>query len=244
MKKIDWYESWFSSSYYKLLYAERNEQEAEDFINALLAYLQPKKGSKMLDIACGEGRFSIQLEERGFDVTGIDLSDASISKAKKHENEHLHFHVHDMRYPFYINHFDYSFNFFTSFGYFGNDADNIMAARSFAKGLKKGGTLVIDYLNPQYIIDNLVSEEIVNKNGHTFDIKRKVESGFIIKEITINDAHGETHHFDERVSAFELADFIRIFDAAEMRLTDTFGNYTLDDYDHKTSPRQIMIFKK
>src|SRR3989442_1504176 len=118
MPESDWFERWFSSPYYRILYQHRDELEAEEFVGHLVEYLQPLPESRMVDIACGEGRFSIELAERGFDETGIDLSHTSIEIAKAHESEHVRFFVHDMRMPFYINYFDYAFNFFTSFGYF------------------------------------------------------------------------------------------------------------------------------
>ena len=110
MEQADWFENWFGSPYYKILYQNRDELEAQAFVEKLLDYLQPLPGSYMLDIACGEGRFAIQLAEHGYDVTGIDLSHNSIEKAKAHEDEHMRFFVHDMRFPFYINYFDYAFN--------------------------------------------------------------------------------------------------------------------------------------
>src|SRR5690606_21720625 len=130
-EQVDWFESWFGSPYYHILYEHRDELEAQAFVEELINYLQPLPKSSMADIACGEGRYSIQLAEYGFDVVGIDLSHASIEKAKKHEKENLRFFVHDMRFPFYINYFDYVFNFFTSFGYFASQRDHLMAAKSF-----------------------------------------------------------------------------------------------------------------
>ena len=81
-------------------------------------HLQPGPVTAMLDVACGKGRHSRFLAEKGYDVTGIDLSEYSIGEALKYEAENLHFYRHDMRLPFWINYFDYAFNFFTSFGYF------------------------------------------------------------------------------------------------------------------------------
>lgn len=244
MKKKDWYENWFSSAYYPILYDKRDESEAERFVNALVKHLTPPKGSKMLDIACGEGRFAFQLEEHGFDVTGIDLSYKSILKAKEQENDRLHFYVHDMRFPFYINYFDFAFNFFTSFGYFGTERDNMMAAKSFATGLKKGGTLVVDYLNADYIIRNLVPEQTIQKEDYTFHITKTVKDGRIIKDIRFNTPEGDPLHYAERVAAFNLKDFERIFNNAGLTLTKTFGNYQLEPFDELTSPRLIMTFKK
>ena len=77
-----WFKDWFNSPYYHQLYFKRDEAEAKKFINKLIEYLQPAKGSLMLDIACGRGRHSRILAAMGFDVTGIDLAAESIKEAK------------------------------------------------------------------------------------------------------------------------------------------------------------------
>ena len=112
-----WFETWFNTHYYHILYQNRNDKEAQAFIDNLLAYLSPSKNAKILDLACGKGRHARFIAEKGFDVTGIDLATDSIAAAKKHEHKHLHFQVHDMRETFAENEFDYVFNFFTSFGF-------------------------------------------------------------------------------------------------------------------------------
>ncbi|MCW3120656.1 MAG: methyltransferase type 11 [Flavipsychrobacter sp.] len=241
---MDWYENWFGSQFYKILYQNRDEFEAQEFVENLLGYLKPRPQSTMLDIACGEGRFARQLAEHGFDVTGIDLSNESIETANTFESNNLRFFVQDMRLPFYINYFDYAFNFFTSFGYFTHDRDHALAARSFAAALKKDGILVIDYLNPEYVLANFVPEEVITRDTHTFNIKRKIERKHIIKEISFLDAAKQERRYTESVAAFSLADFIKMFKSTDMSLVNTFGDYQLRPYHPIDSPRLIMIFKK
>jgi len=86
-----WFKEWFNSPYYHQLYFSRDEQEAAAFIHLLLERLQPPPGCLMLDVACGRGRHSKMLATEGYDVTGIDLSPASIEFAKQFESDHLHF---------------------------------------------------------------------------------------------------------------------------------------------------------
>src|SRR6185437_2735974 len=100
MEHTDWFENWFGSPFYKILYQNRDNLEAQAFVENLINYFKPLPNSRMLDIACGEGRYAVQLAEKGYDVTGIDLSRSSIEKAKTCENDHLHFYVQDMRFPF------------------------------------------------------------------------------------------------------------------------------------------------
>ncbi len=241
--QVDWFESWFGSPYYPILYQNRDQAEAQVFVENLIAFLHPAAGSKMLDIACGEGRFAIQLAAHGFDVTGIDLSYASIEKALHHEAENLHFLVHDMRYPFYIRYFDFAFNFFTSFGYFATQRDNETAAKSFAKALKKEGTLVMDYLNKIPAVNALVAEEMIDKGTLKFHIRRELKDGHFLKHIQFVDTAGRERHFTESVAAFELPDFIRMFEATGLKLEHTFGDYQLNAYNPENSPRMIMVFK-
>src|SRR5688572_11147253 len=101
----DWYKDWFNSAFYHKLYFERDEAEAEAFIDRLLQHLSLPAGSRILDVACGKGRHSKYLSEKGLDVTGIDISFDSIMEAKTFENDHLHFYQHDMRLPAWINYF-------------------------------------------------------------------------------------------------------------------------------------------
>lgn len=243
-EQVDWYESWFGSPYYPILYRDRDIEEARKFIVNLIDYLQPLPGSKMADIACGEGRFAIQLAQYGYDVTGIDLAYESIRKAKKHEADNLHFLVHDMRFPFYINYFDYAFNFFTSFGYFHSERDHNMAAKSFARCLKKSGLLVIDYINKENALANMVAKDTVERDEFTFHISKKLENNHFIKHIRFRDENGMDREFTETVAAFTLRDFMTMFKDAGLSPVATFGDYQLNNYNPQESPRMIMIFKK
>jgi SAM-dependent methyltransferase len=240
----EWFEHWFDSRFYPLLYDHRDTDEAALFVRQLAQRLEMEEGSKVADIACGEGRFAAQINALGHKVIGIDLSERSISRAKLLEQNDLHFYVHDMRFPFYINYFDYAFNFFTSFGYFETARDNRMAAHAFAACLKDGGTLVIDYLNSHYIQQRLVAHERIEKGGILFDINRYVSNRKIVKDISIVDEQGQPHHFQERVSAFNLQDFVQLFEHEGLRITQLFGDYQLNPFQVEDSPRLIMVFRK
>jgi len=244
MEHTDWFKSWFGSLYYNILYEKHDDLEAQAFVENLINYLQPLPNSRMLDIACGTGRFATQLAEYGYDVTGIDISQASIEKAKTMEHENLQFFVHDMRFPFYINYFNYAFNFFTSFDYFEHNRDHLMAAKSFAAGLTKEGILVIDYLNKEKVLLNLVPEETIEREGYEFHIKRVFQRNHIYKNIEFTDAEGQKRNYRESVAAFSLADFIQMFKIAGLSLIGIFGDYKLNTYHPMDSPRMIMVFKK
>lgn len=238
-----WYQNWFNSPYYHILYHQRDHEEAEFFIDNLCKHLQPAPESRMLDIACGKGRHSIYLNKKGYDVTGIDLSFSSIKHAKQFENDKLRFFQHDMRNLLFINYFDFALNLFTSFGYFESDRDNINALKSFRKSLKKDGILVLDYFNSEKIITNLTEREVKTIEGIDFNISKKVTDGRIIKSIGFEHKNRQ-HIFKEDVRAFSLSDFEKMFELSGFKINEYFGNYSLSQFDGKQSDRLIFICSK
>ncbi|WP_299885801.1 bifunctional 2-polyprenyl-6-hydroxyphenol methylase/3-demethylubiquinol 3-O-methyltransferase UbiG [uncultured Lacinutrix sp.] len=236
-----WYASWFDTPFYHILYKDRDYAEAENFMTNLTNYLNIPEHGKILDLACGKGRHSVYLNTLGYNVTGVDLSENSITHAKQFENNNLHFKVHNMCKPF-PDQFDAVFNLFTSFGYFDNLEDNLNTIKAIKADLNDTGFGVIDFMNSEYIIDNLVAEDIKTVEGINFHQKRRVENGFIIKDISF-ETQGKTYNFQERVRAFTLQDFETLFEQAGVHLIDVFGDYKLSKYIKKQSERLILIFK-
>ena len=238
-----WFQNWFNSPYYHILYHQRDDEEAEFFIDNLCSFLQPSPESRLLDIACGRGRHSVYLNKKGYDVTGIDLSFSSVKYAKQFENDRLHFYVHDMRYLFYINYFDIAFNLFTSFGYFETEKDHVNSLKTFRKSLKKDGLLVLDYFNSEKIIRHLNHQEIKKVDGIDFNINKKVMDGKIIKSIVFEHKNKD-YAFKEEVKAFSFTDFERMFVSSGFEIVNHFGSYNLEEFDPLKSDRLIFICKK
>jgi SAM-dependent methyltransferase len=207
--------------------------------------LQPSPGSSILDLGCGNGRHSKYLAKKGFNVTGIDLSSSSIRNATKWENELLRFYRQDMRTPFGKNKFDYVFNFFTSFGYFNDAADDDKVVANISAALKDDGLLVMDYINSIYAGKNLKASEKKEIDGIVYEIKRSSNEKYFFKTIIIENMgpHGP-YEFTEQVKKYSLADFDHLFRKHGLRIEQVFGDYDLNEYDPEMSPRLILIVKK
>jgi SAM-dependent methyltransferase len=239
-----WFESWFDSPYYHLLYGNRDEVEAERFIDVLSDFLKPEKGAFALDLACGKGRHSIALHKKGFEVTGIDLSEHNIAEAKKSEENGLTFFVHDMRRPFMVNYFDYTFNLFTSFGYFSSHRENAAVLSAVKSGLKKNGVLVIDFLNAT-LVKKMVSEKKegdLKAGGICFHWKKRIEKEAVVKDISF-DADAKHYAFTEKVQLLSLKDFEKLMEPY-FSIEHIFGDYKLGKFDEQVSPRLILIARK
>lgn len=239
----NWFEDWFDSPYYHLLYQNRDFNEAELFIGNLTRFLKLKQGSEVMDLACGKGRHACVLNKLGFKVVGVDLAAKSIEAARDHENENLHFFVHDMREVLTGYRFDAIFNLFTSFGYFEEETQNEQVLNAVNQMLAPKGLLVIDFMNAQKVIRNLVAHEQKSCTQVSFDLKRTFNGTHILKHIRF-EVEGKTFEFEERVQALGLDQFQRLLTTCGFELLHSFGSYQLEAFDAGNSDRLILIAAK
>ncbi|MGV8946664.1 MAG: class I SAM-dependent methyltransferase [Lutibacter sp.] len=240
-KNKDWFASWFNTSYYHILYKNRDYSEGQAFLKNLIAFLKLEKNNLILDLACGRGRHSIYLNSLGFNVIGADLSKNSIDYAKQFETKTLKFVEHDMRNPF-KNKFDVIFNLFTSFGFFEDDAEDIAILQNIKNGLNPNGIAIIDFMNTKKVVSELISEEIQVVDQISFKINRYVKNGFIVKEINF-DADGKHHTYFEKVKSLDLAKINTYVNSVGFKIKYTFGNYQLEKFNEETSDRLILVLE-
>ena len=239
----EWFETWFDSDYYHILYKKRDEQEAQLFLNNLQKSLCWQPGQAVLDLACGRGRHSHYLATLGLKVTGIDLSASSITFAKNSLRDPVDFKVHDMRQPFGMQKYDYILNLFTSFGYFDNVDENVLVMRHIANALTKDAVAVIEYMNPHYVVQHLKEKETKQIDNIVFEMSKQIKGNFLYKHIRFTHNNHE-HLFTERVMLIYQQQFENYFTKVGLRLQHTYGDYNLSPYETATSPRMILVVKK
>ena len=229
-EKKDWFNSWFNSPYYHILYKNRDTREAEFFLRNLVRNLGFTKHQAIVDLACGKGRHSVFLNQLGFNITGVDLAEQSISWAKQFENERLHFEVKDLRDLQYKNEFDVALNLFTSFGYFDCHETNLLVMKQIYQALKPNGIVVIDFMNVQCVLSNLVQAEQKVVDDIAFNISKIVKNNSIIKQIDFT-TDGKSYSFTEQVQALTLNHFEDLFASAGFVVKQVFGNYALKPFN-------------
>lgn len=239
----NWFEAWFDTEYYHILYKNRDESEAEFFMKNLSEKLNIQPSEKVLDLACGKGRHAMFLNSLGLNVEGVDLSPASIESAKEAENDRLSFFVHDMRLPIEHKKYHFVFNLFTSIGYFDDESDNIKMLQSIHSYLHDDGILVIDFLNEHKVKAELEHKAVKSIDGIDFNIKKEIVDGVIVKRINFKDK-GQDFEFEERVHALTLSDFNHFLKQANFEIIQYAGDYHLTEFDKENSDRLIIFAKK
>lgn len=246
----EWFEKSFGEDY-ELVYKHRDKEGAKQEIGNMMDWLGLEPGAKVLDLCCGNGRHAQALLEAGYQVTGVDLSEVLLEEAQANDpGKRITWIRADMRkLPLPGQQFDAVVNLFTSFGYFKTDAEHQQVLLEVARVLKPGGKFVIDFLNPEYTEDHLVADSERTDEGQLIQEHRKVEDGYVMKEIEISDLQQpdeEPRCYTERIKCYSLADFRSMLLRAGLMLEEVHGKYKEEDsrYDHERSPRMIMVGQK
>ena len=242
----EWFESWFESEEYLKVYKHRDENEARLLVNSIISITNIKDNSKILDLACGAGRHSIQFAKRGYPVTAVDLSNNLLKNAKinaQNAKVNINFIHADIR-DFYVDErFDLVLNLFTSFGYFETDEDNFKVFQTAYNHLNKNGFFIFDYFNKKYLEDNLIpNTNLILEDGEIIQ-KRRIENGRVIKDIIINK-NGYKKHFKESVKIYSLEKIKNELEQTKFNIRNIFGSFDKAEYDENLSDRIIIIAQK
>jgi SAM-dependent methyltransferase len=191
----DWWQTWFGPGYmavYDAFLAERTPVEV-DQIEALLQLCPPRR---ILDLPCGQGRHAIELARRGYDVTGVDLSQYMLSVARERAEAdavRVRWLAGDMREPLAGETFDLVLNLFTSFGYFADEADDRRVVRAAASMLEAGGRFLLEVINGERVMGNFQEREWFTI-GQTAVMERRsldVATRRMVVERTVSSATGD-----------------------------------------------------
>ena len=242
VKKNEWFEDWFNSEYYHLLYQNRSQNEADLFIKNIVQKLKLDPEATVLDLGCGKGRHALKMSSFFNSVHGLDLSKNNIKIANSTKKDNMKFFIGDMRNFNHNTKYDYVFNLFTSFGYFNTIEENLDVLKCVHQQLKKNGHLLVDFLNPDVIRNDKFSSEEKRINDVHFNIEKCISGNFILKKIKIKDGNKQ-FHFHEKVQLFDLNDFEEMLLKTGYTIHSTFGNYDLENY-HTNSERLILWAQK
>ncbi len=149
-----WFD-FFASGFYGEAWDFRKNFQTEEEIEGVLNLLQPKPGSHFLDWCGGEGRHSLILAQKGFEVTLLDWAPNHIEEAKRKSKEagvKINFICTDFRETPSSIQADYAINMFTAgIGYF-EEEDDSKALKSLHAALKKDALFLLDTLNLFWLV--------------------------------------------------------------------------------------------
>ena len=217
-------------------------------MESILKMMDLKPKSKILDLCCGYGRHSIEFAQRGFQVTGYDLSDFFIEKAKKDSSDlglKIEFVKGDMRRLPFDNQFDAVVNIFTSFGFFDKESDDLKVTKGVSRALKKGGLFLLDLKNREYVIRNFQrrrwrqQEDFIMLEDNFFDLF--TSRWELTRTLLFENGRKKENSFSLRMYTFtEILDLLK---KSGFILESVYGDFDFREYS-LDSPRMILISRK
>ncbi len=236
---IEWFEEWFGEEYLAL-YPHRDDADAERAVALIRRTVPWREGWRVLDVACGPGRHARALSAAGAKCIGLDLSATLLQRARAVARVPL-IRADMRRLPVRPASMDLAVNLFTSFGYFASDDEHRQALAGMTATVRRGGWLVIDFLNAPAVRAMLVPAEDTTLAGQPVRIEREVIGGgrFVRKRITT----GSGRVFTERVRLFTPAELAAMLADAGIEVRNRFGDYDGAELGDE-SPRVVLMGRR
>lgn len=223
---------------------KNSQEEVEDVINLLS--LSPS--NSILDLACGFGRHSNILAQKGLSVTGIDFNKSYLEEARKSSQEMKNQPLwieEDIRNFKKENSYDAILSLYTSFGYFEEREDDLLVLENSFFSLKEKGKILLDLPGKELIARDFIPRACGPlTNGGWFIAERTpIENwGRILNEWTLIK-EGKEFFYSFEQTLFSAYEITLLLHQAGFLEVEVLGSWKGGLYD-LSAERLIAIGKK
>ena len=159
--KTDWWKDFFTGLWLELQPQFKSEEQTIKEADFLEKALEISESAKILDVPCGNGRISLKLASRGYQLTGVDITKNFIDSARKKASENqlsIIFQQGDMRNLPWKEEFDAAFSAWGSFGYFDEKGDRDFL-EAVCRALKPGGRFMMEILTAESLLPHFQKKD-------------------------------------------------------------------------------------
>lgn len=240
----EWFEEAFRADYLRV-YPHRGDREAVREIRAWLGRLPGlEEGSPVLDLACGAGRHVRAMRGEGIRAFGCDLSADLLEEAERRGTDGL-VRGDLRRLPFCAGAFRAAVSFFTSFGYFASEAEDVAVLREVARVLAPGGGFLLDLMDPEATRRDLVPRTRGWKPGARIGEERWISADGrrVEKRVTVEGEAG-LHTWVESVRLYHPLGVEELAAPAGFRPAGRFGGHGPEPWRSGATPRCVVLFTR
>ena len=243
MRETDspWYRQHFNEDY-RTLYAARDDAEAEVQTGFAEEQLKIRPHDTVLDLCCGHGRHLEALARRNIRAVGVDLSLPLLKEAlARGSGPLLRADMRKLPFAGGTEGFSVLVNFFTSFGYFQEENDNLAVIEEIARVLRPGGRFLIDLMNPHGA--ETPAPSTLREEG-SFEIAEErwfsQENHRVEKRIRLLDrTTGRKSEYMESVRVYLDDEIISILAERDLKVEEVFGDFEGRAFS-TDSPRLVL----
>jgi SAM-dependent methyltransferase len=239
----DWYVSAFANTA-DMAWTDRTEAEVE----RAMRMLRPQGGERVLDLACGSGRHSLELKRQGFDAVGADISPELLEIARREaakEGLEVEFVEADLRELDFEAEFDIVLSLNDgAIGYLETDEENHRTFEVIARSLKPGGRHLMQLPNVLYARENLPQKSWISGSSmielveHRWNRREKTMEGAMIP-VRFGEVLDELRPIEFRQRLYTVEEIEAIMASVGMKVERVFHG---SGKVREPTPKQFEIF--
>jgi SAM-dependent methyltransferase len=248
MSDIPWYEAFFGEDYLRVYAPFLPPEKTARDVEGILRLLTIAPGSALLDLCCGYGRHAIPLSQRGYHVTGLDLSEVLLHHAQldaEKQGAHLTFVHSDMRTIPFENEFAAIINIFTSFGYLETEQEDQAVLQQVARALRPNGLFLLETVYQPRVLRAFTPHGIIRyQNGMIVLEERHID---LVKSrnevrVTVLTPDGKRREYTQSMRIYTLTELIRMLAAVGLNVEAYYGD--LDGSTLTLDSRLVILARK
>lgn len=239
------------SSWWRMHLEDDPSKRPHAQIDGIERILALETRSRVLDLACGAGRRTLELARRGHRVLGVEADENALVRARsaaKSEKLNAHFLKADMRAVSYRAEFDAVLCLDGAFGELPADRDDLHALIAVRKSLKPGAKLLLDLLNREWLMRHFEPNSWERGDDAAGavaldHISLDLERGRLENRRTIVAADGKRTPQFLSVRLYALTELIAQIEKAGLKYLRCWGGFDGSAYG-MDSPRLIVLAER
>ncbi|MBU0491972.1 MAG: class I SAM-dependent methyltransferase [Chloroflexi bacterium] len=219
-----------------------------DVVNFVAAALDLRPGDRVLDVACGPGRYALEFAQRGHEVYGLDVNPDYIQAGQERaarDELGVTLRVGDMRDLSPWDDMDVILNIGTSFGFFTTERENRQVLVAVQEALAVGGRFFLEQINREWLMRNYLDYQ-----------EREEDGSIVVTQRRFDFVRGRNEVIHRRIRAgqpdevwghswraYTLVEMVDMLHASGLMFRMAYGDYDGRPYD-LTSRRMIIVAEK
>jgi SAM-dependent methyltransferase len=248
MSDRPWYEQLFEDIYLRAWVPYFAPERTALRVEGIDSLLRLSSGSHILDLACGQGRIAIPLAGRGYQVTGLDLSQPLLAVAEESARKakvQVRWIRSDMRRIPFEGEFDAVINIFTSFGYLESEEEDLKVLRGVERALKPGGVFLLDFINRDWVMRHF-REHIIDRLASGAIVLHEASFDFLTSRnnvrVSLIEPDGRWQESRHSVRMYTLTELVEMLQATQLAVESYHGG--LDGSEFGLESRRTVILSR